>query len=225
MTRESYQRDLARLIDQTLEMGNKVHASFNMALKSIHDGDKVLARLLDEQDDDIDNQYLRIEDHCLDLIALQQPVASDLRLIASVFKIGTDLERIADLSVNIAEYCSDSDTFILIERMELIHLGELVGMLIGQSLDAFKAEDIQAAKHVIEQDKDIDEACLELEERALRGLIKSEADTHSASEAEQIAKNAHSIFRAIRDLERIGDHAGNVCARLIYWKEADSQYI
>ena len=225
MTREGYQKDLEQLVGEVISMGERVLAHYNMAIDSIRNSDDALVKKVDELDAEIDDHCLRLENHCLKLIASQQPVAGDLRLIASVFKLGTDLERIADMAVNVAEYAAESDNFILISKQELIELAERVGEMIEQSLNAFRAKDIEMAKRVIAEDDEIDELCDALQNKSLAKLVESGGQTHDKASAEQYAQNALTIFRSIRDLERIGDHAGNLCARLIYWQEADTQYI
>lgn len=225
MSRESYQKDLERLLADVNEMGEMAVKSMETAIEAIKNHDADLAKSLDEWDKQIDARHDQIEKRCLELIALQQPVAVDLRLIGSVFKMVTDLERIADMAENVAEYAMASDDLLLISTDELVNLGISVKQLVSDSIAAFRERSAEKSEEVIYRDEKIDEECLALQKEVLKQLIRSEATSHDSEDAEIIAKNAFTVFSSIRDLERIGDHAGNFAARTIYWLTASAKFI
>ncbi|ERH09844.1 MAG: phosphate uptake regulator [halophilic archaeon J07HX64] len=104
MARETYEARLALLRDDVVEMAGTALERYRTALDVLETGDRAQARRIIEGDDDINRRYLDIESDCIELLALQQPVAGDLRFIASSFKIVTDIERVGDLATNMARY-------------------------------------------------------------------------------------------------------------------------
>ena len=102
MVRETYQRQLRGLREGVIELSVKVYRQLEQGLEALVNGDLALADKLDAYDDAIDRQALELEKLCVQLLALQQPVAVDLRLITASYKIATDLERVGDLAVNLA---------------------------------------------------------------------------------------------------------------------------
>jgi phosphate transport system protein len=225
MVRESYQQQLEDLIDSVVEMGQKTLEGLRMGLQAIRDHDMALAESLDEWDDAIDDLNLTMEKKCTDLLALQQPVAVDLRLIVSVFKIVTDLERIADLAVNLGEYAMASEAFVLVPKGELLALGDFACEMLKDCLRAFQEKDPEEAREVIFRDRVMDQSCWDLRTEVLTQIIRSARQTLSDEEAREIAGNVITVLWSIRDLERVADHAVNICARTIYWLTANPEYI
>jgi phosphate transport system protein len=225
MVRESYRQELGRLLDSVPQMGQEVVKGIKNGLRAIETHDVALAKSMDAWDDTIDQQTMKIEKECTDLLALQQPVASDLRMILSVFKIATDLERVGDLAVNLGEYAIVSDAFVLASKEELLRLGRLACKMIEEALEAFREQNIEKAKAVIFKDRELDQACWDLRTLVLTELIKMAGKSNPFDQAEKIASNTITILWSIRDLERIGDHAGNISARMIYWLTANPEYI
>jgi len=225
MVRESYRQQLEGLLESVLVTGQKVIEGLELGLKAIRDHDREIAEGLDEWDDEVDDLTLEIERQCTDLLARQQPVAIDLRLIVSVFKIVTDLERAADLAVNLGEYAMVSEAFVLVPKEELLKLGSFACEMLEDSLEAFRAKDIERAKEVILRDREMDQRCWDLRTEVLTRLISGARRTRSASKAEKIATNTITVLWSIRDLERVADHAVNICARTIYWLTANPEYI
>lgn len=225
MVRESYQQQLEGLIDSVSRMGEETVKGLRMGLQAIRDHDRELAEGLDAWDDTVDRWALDLEKTCTDLLALQQPVAIDLRLILSAFKIVTDLERVADLAVNLGEYAMASEAFVLVPKTELLGLGEYACRMLEGSLYAFRGRDPDRAKDVIYQDKEMDQRCWDLRTALLTQIIRSARQTLSAEEARKIAGNVITVLWSIRDLERVGDHAVNICARTIYWLTANPEFI
>jgi phosphate transport system protein len=225
MVRESYKQQLENLLESVSVTGQKVVEGLELGLQAIRDHNREIAEGLDEWDDEIDELTLEIEKQCTDLLARQQPVAIDLRLIVSVFKIVTDLERAADLAVNLGEYAMVSEAFVLVSKEELLQLGKFACQMLEDSLEAFRAKDVERAKEVIFRDREMDQRCWDLRTEVLTKLIAGARETHSTSRAEEIAANTITVLWSIRDLERVADHAVNICARTIYWLTANPEYI
>ncbi|MFQ6089914.1 MAG: phosphate uptake regulator PhoU, partial [Candidatus Bipolaricaulia bacterium] len=141
------------------------------------------------------------------------------------FKIVTDLERAADLAVNLGEYALASEAFIVMPKDELLELGEFACEMLEDSLKAFRNRDVERAREVIERDRQMDQRFWNLRTHVLTQLIKSSSACPTAEEAQLIAKNTITVLWSIRDLERVGDHAVNICARTIYWVSASAEYI
>lgn len=225
MVRESYQQQLDDLRSDVRKLGRQVQESLSTGLTAIREGHREMGETLEERDDRIDAQTAQIENQCTELIALQQPVAGDLRQIISAFKIATDLERVADLAVNLAEYAALSEAFVLLPKDRLLELGTIAVEMLEASLDAFHAEDADKAESTIQRDREIDDGCLELRHEVLTKLIEQGEHRYSEDESRDMASNTITVLWSIRDLERVADHAVNVCARTIYWLRADLTYI
>ena len=225
MVRESYQKQLDELLEHVSEIGHEVREGLDMGLTAITTHDHELGKSLDDWDDTIDNRTLDVEQQCTNLLALQQPVAIDLRQILSAFKIVTDLERVADLAVNLGEYALATEAFVLAPQEDLRHLGEFAGGMLHDALEAFRRKDTEKALEVIKRDREMDQGCWSLRSTILTEIIRTASQQTSSEQAQEIAADIITVLWAIRDLERIADHAVNICARTIYWIDADSTYI
>ncbi|MFB6071795.1 MAG: phosphate signaling complex protein PhoU [Halobacterium sp.] len=225
MARESYQEKLESLQSDVLYMSEVVTDRLRLALESMAQKDEDTAWDVIEGDDEINQLYLDLEEDCIDLLALQQPVAGDLRLIASSFKIITDLERIADLAVNLAEYTLEAGRDASPE-VDVQATGTQTVEMVEDAMDAYAEEDIDACFEVAERDDEVDERCREASDTVVRDLIEREvdADTEEA-EIEAIMQDVSRLLLTIRDLERVGDHAVNICARTVYMVEKDDSLI
>ncbi len=216
MVRESYKQQLERLTQSVREMGAKVIEGIDLGLKALREHDRTLAESLDTWDDQVDELNIAIEKECLDLLALQQPVAIDLRLITSVFKIITDLERAADLAVNVGQYGMDVGVFVLLPKEELTALGEFAREMLRDAVDAFVTRDIECAQEIIQRDEELDGRCWQLRRKVLAKLLELAREAHSPHEAKEFVDDVIPVLWSIRDLERVGDHAVNISERTIY---------
>lgn len=216
MVRESYKHQLEGLTRSVREMGLKVIEGLDLGLRALREHDRTLAESLDAWDDSVDELNIAIEKECLDLLALQQPVAIDLRLITSVFKIITDLERAADLAVNVGQYGMDVGVFVLVPKEELMALGEFAREMLRDAVDAFIAKDIERSQEIIRRDEQMDERCWQLRRRVLAKLLELARQAHSPQEAKEFVDDVIPVLWSIRDLERVGDHAVNISERTIY---------
>jgi phosphate transport system protein len=221
MARESYQEKLAELQSDVLYMSEVVTDRLRLALESMAQKDDEAAREVIEGDDEINQLYLDLEDDCVDLLALQQPVAGDLRLIASSFKIITDLERIADLAVNLADYTLDADRDVFPE-VDAQAIGDTTVEMVEDAMAAYATEDIDTCYAVAERDDEVDERCRDASDAVVRDLIERESED---GDVETVMQDVSRLLLTIRDLERVGDHAVNIAARTLYMAENDDDLI
>lgn len=214
--RRSYEEQLEHLQSEVLSMGMTVKQRFTEALTAMTEHNPKRADQIGKKDDEIDSQYLEVEKICADLLALQQPVAGDLRLILSSFKIVTDLERIGDLIVNLTDYTKQIEGPRLIDEQKILTLGNFAERMIADSLQAYQNQSSEKAREIASRDDQMDQLCEESTNHLLQYLIQWESE-QSTSEAEQTeARKVTTELLAIRDLERVADHAVNIAARTIY---------
>ena len=217
MVRESYRQQLRRLSGDVFSMGNKVAGRLKLGLQALEAPQEELVRRLEEGDEEIDELYLEIERQCTDLLALQQPVAVDLRLITASFKIITDLERIADLALNLGQYSLKySARYDLLPLDELLAVGRLTVGMLYEVLKAYYDQDVARAEAAIKLDEEVDRRFWNLTALLAKGLMESGTRRHRPEEAEEIAENTVIFLLSLRDLERAADHAVNIGARVVY---------
>ncbi|AGB16697.1 phosphate transport system regulatory protein PhoU [Halovivax ruber XH-70] len=222
MARDSYQEQLEGLREDVCYMGEVVMERLRMGLDALDRKDEDLAREVIEGDYEVNQMYLELEQQCIDLLALQQPVASDLRFIAASFKIITDLERIADLAVNLGEYTLDA-TRDLFPDVDIQEMGVVTLDMVDDAVQAYDREDIDACRELATRDDDVDHFAERASEIVVRDLIERELE--DASEVESLLQDVSRLLLTIRDLERVGDHAVNIAARTLYMVENDDELI
>ena len=223
MPRNEYQSQLADLRADVLDMSETVAERLEMALEALETGDDELAQQVIDGDDEINQQYLDLEKQCTDLIALQQPVAGDLRFIAASFKIITDLERIADLATNLGEYATDGETSIFPE-IDIQELGDVTLEMLADAMAAYAEEDNQQCYAVDERDDDLDYLCEVASDTVVRELIESD-EMGSDEDIEAFMEDVSRFLLTIRDIERIGDHSVNIAARALYMIDNNDELI
>lgn len=216
MTRKSYAEQLEGLRQDVLDMGYLVHDRLNQALEAMIAVDRERADSIGSGDDQIDDTYVEIEGKCSDLLALQQPVATDLRLITASFKIITDLERIGDKVVNLTDYTKLFKEKRIMDEEEIRELGEFAGEMLEDSLNYYDHHDLEKARQLVERDDEMDRMCEESTNEILGHLIEKESKTLTTEEATQLGQQVSTELLTIRDLERVADHATNIAARTIY---------
>jgi len=216
MAREAYQRMLDGLHASVVELGGQVRRQLDDGLDALVRHDCAKAGRLNAADDVIDDETLRIEKACVDLISLQQPVAGDMRLITASFKIVTDLERIADLAVNLGDYCCAAETLDLVPPETIEAVGRLGIEMLAEAVRAYAEHDPARAERVIERDRDLDDMTWGTIRAFIKRLYLSERESHDDAEAERISSQALPVLLSMRDLERVGDHAENIAARVVY---------
>jgi len=225
MPRESYQQRLDDLRDDVLFMSEVVLDRVRKSLNALQSKDEQLAQEVIEGDGEINRMYLELEGDCVDLLALQQPVAGDLRFIAASFKIITDLERIADLATNLGEYTLEADQDVYPE-VDIQTIGDAVVGMVEDAMEAFAESDVEACFDIAEYDDTVDGLCSDASDTVVRDLIEREIDaTTDEAEIERLMADVSRLLLTIRDLERIGDHAVNIAARTLYMVENDDALI
>jgi len=222
MPREEYRDQLDALREAVLDLSELVLDRLRRALAALDGGDASLAREVVEGDAEINRRYLDLEGDCVDLLALQQPVAGDLRLVVASFKILTDLERIADLATNLASYALEMDRDIAPD-VDLQRIGALTVAMVEDAMASYADADPDACHEIAARDEEVDERCERASERIVRALIEREFDAEDGIEA--LLGDVSRQLLTIRDLERVGDHAVNVAARTLYAVENDDELI
>jgi len=225
MARKDYQQKLDDLRDDVLYMSELVLERLRDGLDALDRKNEDLARDVIEGDHEINQLYLDLEQDCIDLLALQQPVAGDLRFIASSFKIITDLERIGDLATNLAGYAEDAEQDRYPD-VDIQSIGDQVIQMVEDTMTAFAEEDVDACREISARDDDIDALCERASQTVVRDLIEREVGTDADSdEIETLLQDVSRLLLTIRDLERVGDHAVNIAARTLYMVESDDELI
>ncbi|CCU80270.1 Phosphate transport system regulatory protein PhoU [Halanaerobium saccharolyticum subsp. saccharolyticum DSM 6643] len=211
-SRKSFHTELNDLENEMLKMGSVVGESISQSIEALINKDLELASKVIENDDIIDDYELEIEEKCTRLIALQQPVAIDLRKIIVISKLVTDLERIGDNAANIAHKVLDiGDQTLIKEMQDLPGMRDIVVQQLRASLEAFVDMDIEKAKEVAAGDEKVNQ---------LDKQIKSELLNVMENDSKTIEQGTSLMFIS-RFLERIGDHSTNICERTVYMKTGE----
>jgi phosphate transport system protein len=205
-----FHEELTELTKQVLHMGGLMEAALDRSLAALLDRDGVAAREVIDGDQKIDELELDIEETCLDLLALHQPVARDLRYITGILKINSDLERMADLAANIAERAE-----VLAEvppipfRPDVSRLAAVVKQMVREGLNALVNRDVNQALRVWSRDDEAD--------RLFRELI-GQSIQFMHDNPDRIGDTLH-LTGALRNLERTADHATNIAEDVIFMAE------
>ncbi|MFC6824309.1 phosphate signaling complex protein PhoU [Halopelagius fulvigenes] len=224
MPRQEYQASLQSLRDDVLYLSEIVAERLRTGLTALEQKDTELAQEVIEGDDEVNRRYLDLEQDCIDLIALQQPVASDLRFIAASFKIITDLERIGDLAVNLADYTLSAERDLFPE-VNVQQLGEVTLEMLNAAMQAYEKEDTELCYKVAERDDELDSMCEVASEIVVRDLIESDPFSDEELNSEDYMEDVSRLLLTIRDLERVGDHGVNIAARSLYMIEDDDELL
>jgi phosphate transport system protein len=200
-------RAIDNLMQRLIALSARVEESVRTAIESVKQNDSVLAGRVIEMDDIIDQEEIDIEEECLKILALHQPVAGDLRTIVAVLKINNDLERIGDLSVDIAKHAIkivQSD--VVSHAFDFSELFFRVRGMLKSSLDSLIRMDASIANKVLEEDDRVDELNHTFCEQVLESMKKDPGQAHALVQFMHVSKR----------LERIGDHATNMAEDVIY---------
>jgi len=223
MPRNEYQERLEGLREDVLQMSELVVERLQLALDALEQNDTELAWEVIDGDHEINQLYLDLEQECIDLIALQQPVAGDLRFIAASFKIITDLERVGDLATNLGEYTLESEEEIFPD-VDVQGIGAATTKMVEDAMAAYATEDTEACYEISERDDEIDAMCEQASELIARDLIEREGIT-SEEMIQQTMQDVYRHLLTIRDLERVGDHGVNIAARTLYMVDSDDDLL
>jgi phosphate transport system protein len=206
-TDKAFEQDLRDLREKLLAMGAKVEALIADSMRALTERDSALADYVTQADKDVNRLEVDIDELCRRILALRQPAASDLRLITTALKIVTDLERIGDLAVNIAERAKDlNQAPVLKPYLDTPRLAELAQQQVKKALDAFVSADPVKAEAVLKEDDHLDALYLKIFNELLSFMMEDSKNIRRATALMFIAKH----------LERIGDHATNVAEMVVY---------
>lgn len=204
-------QQLDHLRDKILLLGGATEAAVQRAMQSLVERDSQLAKQVLEEDKIIDQMELEIDRLSIEIIALQQPAAHDLRFVISVAKITPILERIADHAGSIAEAAVILNNEPITKNyIDFSIMAQTAGEMLRSALDAFTNEDSKLSREIIERDKTIDDAYRRVFGELLQMMIDNPAATTGA---------AHLLFVA-KHLERIGDYVKDICELNVYLREA-----
>jgi len=203
--------ELDVLRDRLLVLGGEAEGALGRAVYALTERDSEAAREVLDGDDRIDQLEIEIDRLCIDVLALRQPAARDLRFVISVAKITPILERMADHACNIARAALDlNDQPQLKYNPNLPRMAEVAAGMLRAALDAFTKGDAAAARRVIEQDDEIDA----MYERLFNDLIELMAEEPAA------ARRAARLLFVAKHLERVADYVTDICELTVYMAEA-----
>jgi len=205
------QRDLDKLKKEMLKLGNMVEVSINNAILALNNREKTYVREVFANEELINEMEVKVEEDCLKILALHQPVAVDLRFIVVALKVNNDLERMGDIAKNIAKRASElMEVDPIPELNKLIQgLPELIRTMVSNSLDALVKLDDQLAREIIEMDDKVDDINKEM----YVAIKKAVRENPGLSDA------AINLLSTSRYMERIGDLTTNIAEDVIFMVE------
>jgi phosphate transport system protein len=210
--RNHFQRDLDQLQLHILDLASLVSLAVHQSIRALKERQPGLAEEVIRGDEEIDREENFVEDECLKMLALHQPVAVDLRRIIAVLKINSDLERMADLCVNIAERVVSLGQVPAMPFPERLQkMADLTTAMMQGSLDAFINQDATLARNIIRMDDEVDDY-----NREVIAELMAQMKT-----APGFVTPGLSLFSAVRQLERIADHATNIAEDVVYLVEGE----
>jgi len=205
--RKYYSEELIQLKETVLRMGGLAEKMAHLAVQALVERKRDLLAGLNEMEQAVNHLHVEIDEIALGMIALRQPTATDLRFITAAMKINTDLERIGDQAINIMEQAESLLTVPLVKPLiDIPRMAEIAEGMLKAALDAFVQGDDNLAYRTILRDDDVDL----LKDQVFRELL-----TFMMADPSTIARSMQLILVS-RHLERIADHATNVCEHVIF---------
>ena len=206
-----FQEELEQLKTRLLEMGGLAEEQVRLAVKALMERDRELVALALNGDEPINKLHIEIDGRCFTLLALHQPMAVDLRAIVAAVKINTDLERVGDLAINIAEAARRYAQHAPVKKLiDIPRMATIAQTMLRDSLDSFVRRDTELAQRVLNEDDKLD---------ALKTQIFRELLTYMLQDTGTI-EAALDLILISRHLERIGDHATNIAEDVIFMVSA-----
>ncbi len=206
-----FDHELKALKEQLLLMGGRAEGVVRKSIESLRRGDQALAQQVFEEDRAIDRLEIDVEERCLRLLALQQPLAGDLRFITAALKISNDLERVGDHAVNIAGGTTRlAGKPLLKPLVDIPRMADLAVGMLHESLDAFVRRDAESARRLVRRDDAVDDLNRQVFRELLSYMIEDPSTITRAMELVLVARN----------LERIADLATNVAEEVVFIAEA-----
>jgi phosphate transport system protein len=203
-----FNEDLERVRAQVLQMGGFVEQQLLKAITALVEGDSRLGEAVATEDYKVNGMEVSIDEECSRILATRSPAAGDLRVVVAIIKTITDLERMGDegerigyIASRLADMERPADKY-----REVKHLGRQVAQMVHDSLDSFARMDSQAALRTARQDKQVDEEYEAIQRQCLTFMMEDPRQIRRALE----------IMWVVRSLERIGDHAKNICEYVVY---------
>ena len=208
------QRETDRLKRKILALGGLVEESLRLAFRAIEQRDAATARRVIATDVLIDQNEVEVEEECLKILALYQPVAGDLRFVAAVIKINSDLERIGDLAENIAKRALDLlEEYPVAPPATVTVMADRAENILERALNALVHQDAVTAREVLLADREIDALYRQLLDE-LKGMLRADPEHLDAIVL---------LFSVARYLERLADHATNIAEDVLYMVEGEIQ--
>jgi phosphate transport system protein len=205
-----FDREIENLKELLLRMGAMVEDQINQSIRALLDRDTATAQKVIDGDGAIDRMELEIDQHTVELIAMMQPAAVDLRFVATAMKITPELERIADLAVDVCERAIELNREAPLKPLiDIPRLARMSQDMVRQALDAFVRRDATLAREVIARDDEVDL----LTEQSFRELL-----TYMLEDSRNISRAIRLTFIG-KYFERIGDGATNICEMVVYLVE------
>ena len=202
-----FQEELEQLQTRLLEMGGLAEEEVRVAIKGLVERDQTAIDRVIAGDEPINAMHIEVDSRCFTLLALFQPMAADLRAIVAAVKINTDLERVGDLAVNIAEAAQRYIQKPPVKKLiDIPRMAGIAQTMLRDSLDAFVRRDTELAQHVLDEDDKLDD---------LKTQIFRELLTYMLQDPSTI-EPALDLILISRHLERIGDHATNIAEDVIF---------
>ena len=207
MTRDLFNAEIRQLQDEVLVLGSMAEKAILDSLEALRGGDREWSKRIIEDDRKVNKKRFEIEDRCIFVVASQQPMASDLRALASILYIITDLERIADHAEGIARI-----NVMLADEPLPRKLGYIPSMadravaMLRDSLKAYIEHDVDSARQICDADDEVDRLQDSVYEESIKGMIDDPGT---------VQRNTYLIWCA-HNLERIADRCTNICERVIY---------
>ncbi len=202
-----FQEELEQLKTRILEMGGAAEEQVRLAVKGLSDRDlDAIDRAL-VGDGPINALHIEVDNRCFTLLALYQPMAADLRTIVAAVKINTDLERVGDLAVNIAEAARRYAAHVPVKKLiDIPRMASIAQHMLRDALDAFVRRDVDLAQQVLNEDDRLDELKTQIFRELLTYMLQDPATIEPALD----------LILVSRHLERIGDHATNIAEDVIF---------
>jgi phosphate transport system protein len=208
-----FDQELKELKQELLKMGAFAEGAIHKSVEALKNRDRSLARNVIDNDRIVDELELAIDEKCIDLIARYQPMAKDLRFITTGMKINSELERIADIAVDIAQRTLEIvDKPLLKPLIDIPRLAAIAQNMVKTAIDSFVKSDIELARQVLVSDPEADQ---------LRNAIQKELIEDYLSKDGSTAPRAVQLLLIARFLERICDHTTNIAEDVIYLVQAE----
>jgi phosphate transport system protein len=207
MTRENFDRELDEIRQKLFQVTEKVRKNLNASVKYLENRDMKGAAIIVEADEIVNLKCLEIEEQCLNVIATQQPVATDLRLLFSILQITTEVERIGDYAKGIARISMKIGSDPLIKPLiDIPRMEEIAGQMLDDAIRAFTEDDADTARLIPARDLQIDILYGQIHRELITFVMQNPSNIEQSMMLDWVAHN----------LERVGDRVINICERVIF---------